>query len=147
MPGRRGVAGMRIDSEVTGEHGSRRSSLGDASTKISIFHEEVARIQRIEDVHIVTATLTVKSSHFDDFMQRLRTHVGLSLQEGRCRSFTVSQSPQDPLSLFYLEEYDNKELFDAHLSSDRVKQHIEATSSMLDGAVWFAEWNRISDRW
>lgn len=98
-------------------------------------------------MHIVTATLTVKSADFDEFMQRLRTHVGLSLQEGRCRSFTISQSPQNPLNLFYLEEYDSKDMFDAHLNSDRVKQHINSTSAMLDGTVWFAEWSRISDRW
>lgn len=96
---------------------------------------------------IVTATLTVKRDHLDEFMARLRNHVRLSLQEGRCRNFTISQSAENPCSLFYYEEYDSKALFEEHLASRRVKQHIEGTSSMIDGTIWFADWNRISDSW
>lgn len=96
---------------------------------------------------LVTATLTVKPEHLSDFLSKLRSHVVISLQEGRCRKFTISQSPGNPCNLFYYEEYENKELFDEHINSARVKQHIEGTSSMVDGAVWFAEWNLISDDW
>jgi len=96
---------------------------------------------------VVTAYMTVKASHFEDFMQRLENHVGLSLKEGRCLSFTVSKSTENPGKLFYYETYRNQSDFKDHIASPRVKTHIESTSPMIDGDIWFEQWETVSDRW
>ena len=96
---------------------------------------------------VVTAILTVQPDRLEEFLERLRIHVVLTLKEGRCRNFNISESTENPCRLFYHEEFDRKELFEEHANSARVKKHIESTSAMLDGDVWFAKWNRVSNGW
>lgn len=96
---------------------------------------------------VVAAKLKIKSANVSEFMSRLRQHVKLSLEEGRCVNFDVHQSMSDDQELLYYEVYNTKGDFDEHINSSRVKTHISNTSSMIDGDIWFAEWSRISDEW
>jgi quinol monooxygenase YgiN len=96
---------------------------------------------------VVVAMLKIKPEALAEFSDRLKQHVRLSMNEGRCRAFHVHQSTQDNHEFLYYEEYENKAAFDAHIDSSRVREHVDGTSSMIDGEIWFAQWNRVSDDW
>ena len=96
---------------------------------------------------VVIAKLKVKPDLREPFVELLTNHVRLSRAEGRCLTFDVCNSTESDLEFLYYEDYPSEALFDDHINSKRVQEHLHRSAEMLDGDVWFAKWNRISDGW
>ena len=88
---------------------------------------------------VVVARVTVKEGKEAAFTAVASVLVEATRKEAGCIFYTLYQSPMDPKSFIFYEEYTNQAAFDYHANSDHFKAFAGAIGDMLDGDLQVGE--------
>ena len=80
----------------------------------------------------IIAQFKVKPEHYDDFMERIKTHGAASREEPGCEQFDIVVPTRGENQIMLYELYKDQAAFDFHASTDRIKAHGAATKEMLE---------------
>ena len=92
-----------------------------------------------KDKKIVVARVTVKEGQEAAFTAVASVLVEATRKEAGCLFYTLYQSPMDPKSFIFYEEYKDQAAFDFHSNSDHFKTFAGAIGDMLDGGLLVGE--------
>ena len=81
----------------------------------------------------IIAEFTTHPDRFDDFLARMRTHGAASREEPGCKQFDIVIPRKGEHTLMLYEVYADQDAFDAHIGTDRIKAHRDATAEMVTG--------------
>ena len=79
----------------------------------------------------IIAEFTTHPGHFDDFLEKMRAHGAASREEPGCQRFDIVIPRKGEHRLMLYEVYASQDAFDAHIGTDRIKAHREATADMV----------------
>ena len=88
---------------------------------------------------IVVARVTVKEGREAAFSAVASVLVEATRKEAGCLFYTLYQSPMDPKSFIFYEEYKDQAAFELHSNSDHFKAFAGAIGDMLDGDLQIGE--------
>eukprot|EP00484_Ammonia_sp_Unknown_P000517 CAMPEP_0197022804 /NCGR_PEP_ID=MMETSP1384-20130603/3616_1 /TAXON_ID=29189 /ORGANISM="Ammonia sp." /LENGTH=111 /DNA_ID=CAMNT_0042450907 /DNA_START=23 /DNA_END=358 /DNA_ORIENTATION=+ len=80
-------------------------------------------------VHVLAA-IFIKEDKVDEFMAAVTPCVQLTNQEKGCITYNCHQDVSDKTKFVMIEEWESKQLLEAHLQSEHVKQLIEASKTL-----------------
>ena len=92
-----------------------------------------------KDKKVVVARVTVKEGQEAAFTAVASVLVEATRKEAGCLFYTLYQSPMDPKSFIFYEEYKDQAAFDFHSNSDHFKTFAGAIGDMLDGGLLVGE--------
>ena len=92
-----------------------------------------------KDKKIVVARVTVKEGREAAFTAVASVLVEATRKEAGCIFYTLYQSPMDPKSFIFYEEYKDQAAFEFHSNSDHFKAFEGAIGDMLDGGLQVGE--------
>lgn len=79
----------------------------------------------------IIADFTTHPDSFDAFLERMKVHAAASREEPGCLRFDIVIPRKGENRVMLYELYADKDAFDAHAGTDRIKAHREATADML----------------
>ena len=88
---------------------------------------------------VVVARVTVKEGQEAAFTAVASVLVEATRKEAGCIFYTLYQSPMDPKSFIFYEEYKDQAAFEFHSGSDHFKAFAGAIGDMLDGGLKVGE--------
>ena len=100
---------------------------------------EVAATASKKDKKVVVARVTVKEGQEAAFTAVASVLVEATRKEAGCLFYTLYQSPMDPKSFIFYEEYKDQAAFEFHSNSDHFKAFAGAIGEMLDGDLQVGE--------
>ncbi len=80
----------------------------------------------------IVGDITTKEGSFDDYYERMKIHAAASRAEPGCLRFDLVVPLKRENRLLFYELYEDRPAFDAHASTDRIKEHGAATKEMLE---------------
>jgi quinol monooxygenase YgiN len=81
-------------------------------------------------VIIVTGSLRVRPGALDEAMRLCQEHVARSRAEPGCISHAVHRDADDPLRLFFFEEWADRAALDAHFAVPASQVFVEAVTPL-----------------
>jgi len=88
---------------------------------------------------VIVARVKVKEGQEAAFISVAGVLVEATRKEPGCLFYTLYQSPMDPKSFIFYEEYKDQAAFESHGSSDHFKIFADAIGDMLDGGLDIGE--------
>lgn len=79
---------------------------------------------------IVTGSVFVKENCLQEALQLCQQHVERSLTEPGCLSHTFYAKPDNPLELFFFEEWQSLDTIQAHFSVPASQQFVQTLTSL-----------------
>ena len=95
--------------------------------------DSIRSAQPVRETKIIVACVTVKSGKEKAFLKVAKKLVeAICAEEGNV-SYTLYQSPEQPVAFIFYEEYKDAAAFEAHASSEHFKAFADAITDLLDG--------------
>jgi quinol monooxygenase YgiN len=79
----------------------------------------------------ITANITAKADQIDLVKTQLEKVIAPTRQEAGCISYLLHQNNEDPAHFFMFENWESRELWQAHLESAHFKAFAAATEGAL----------------
>ncbi len=95
--------------------------------------DSIRATQPVREKKIIVARVTVKSGKEKAFLEVAKKLVEATRAEEGNVSYTLYQSPEQPTTFIFYEEYKDTAAFEAHASSEHFKTFADAIKDLLDG--------------
>ncbi len=79
----------------------------------------------------IIVEFTTHPERFEDFLERMHAHATATRKEPGCLRFDIVIPRKGEHRLMLYELYADQDSFDAHVGTDRIKAHQEATAEMV----------------
>ena len=119
---------LTIMSVMSCENSKKSEAVADKTATENTVSAEPKKAKKV-----IVARVTVKEGQEAAFINVASVLVEATRKEPGCLFYTLYQSPQDPKSFIFYEEYKDDAAFDFHSNSDHFQAFAGAIGDMLDG--------------
>lgn len=91
----------------------------------------------------ITGNVIAKSGHEDFVRSELEKLIPITREEAGCIQYDLHQDNENPCYFMFYENWESRELWQAHMQNDHLKAYIAATDGMVE-KFWIHELTHIA---
>ena len=91
----------------------------------------------------ITGNIIAEKGHIDTVKAELEKLIAPTRAEDGCIQYDLHQGNEDPAYFMFYENWENRELWQTHMSNDHLKRYMEATEGMVE-KFWIHELTHIA---
>lgn len=86
----------------------------------------------------ITGNIKVKSEHVDFVKRELLKLIPITRIEKGCIQYDLHQDNKDPTYFMFYENWESRNVWQAHMANDHIKTYVDATKGMIEN-FWLHE--------
>lgn len=83
----------------------------------------------------IVAQITAKSAQVDSMKEELLKLIQPTLAEEGCVNYDLHQDNEDPAKFLFYENWETRELWQAHMETQHLKDYLEATEGKVEDII------------